>query len=163
GVLQEPHAIDRSREEFELIGAADVPGPSAIDHAVPIEEHGRTVHGLRPVRQAVSFNTERAPRVRGLKEEIDEPPLREWVPGQRERFVDREPSGVFDLVGFEAELLRSQMALVDEPERVRGLPRETGDVDVQEAVEDDPDADLLPRLSLDCGLAALPVVHEAAG
>src|SRR5437879_8073113 len=55
------------------------------------------------------------------------------------------------------------MALVDEPERVRGLPRETGDVDVQEAVEDDPDADLLPRLSLDCGLGALPVVHEAAG
>src|SRR2546422_2149982 len=55
------------------------------------------------------------------------------------------------------------MALVDETERVRGLPRETGDVDVEEAVEDDSDADLLPRLSLDRGLRALPVVHEAAG
>src|SRR2546430_6674676 len=104
GVLQEPHAIDRSREEFELIGAADVPGPSAGDHAVPIEEHGRTVHRPRPVRQAVSVHTERAPRVRGLKEEIEEPPLREWVPGQRERLVDREPRGVFNLVGFEVKL-----------------------------------------------------------
>src|SRR2546430_10317556 len=52
----------RSREEFELIRTADVPGPSAVDHAVPIEEHGWTVHGLRPVRQAVSFHAERAPR-----------------------------------------------------------------------------------------------------
>src|SRR5207245_4233645 len=149
GVLQEPLAIDRSAEQFELIRTADVPGPAAVEHAVPIEEHGRTVHGLRPVRQAVSLHAERAPRVRGLKEEIDEPPLRERVPGQRERLVNREPRGVFNLVGFEAELLRSQMALVDEPERVRGLPRETGDVDVQEAVEDNSNADLLPRLSLD--------------
>src|SRR3989475_11162933 len=55
------------------------------------------------------------------------------------------------------------MALVDETKRGRGLPREAGDVDVEEAVEDDPDADLLPSLSLDRGLRALPVVHEAAG
>src|SRR3989442_14724325 len=55
------------------------------------------------------------------------------------------------------------MALVDEPERVRRLPRKAGDVDVEEAVEDDSNADLLPRLSLDRGLRALPVVHEAAG
>src|SRR5437667_1110470 len=55
------------------------------------------------------------------------------------------------------------MALVDEAKRVRGLPRETGDVDVQEAVEDNSDANLLPRLSLDRGLRALPVVHETAG
>src|SRR5712691_9636394 len=55
------------------------------------------------------------------------------------------------------------MALVDETERVRGLAREAGDVDVQETVEDDSDADLLPRLSLDRGLRALPVVHETAG
>src|SRR5437870_5064798 len=83
-VLQVPHAIDRSREEFELIRTADVPGPSAVDHAVSIEEHGRTVHGLRPVRQAVSFHAERATRVRRLEEEIDESPLCERVPCQRE-------------------------------------------------------------------------------
>src|SRR3989441_11044394 len=55
------------------------------------------------------------------------------------------------------------MALVDETERVRGLAWETGDVDVQETVEDDSDADLLARLSLNRGLRALPVVHETAG
>src|SRR6266545_4777031 len=40
-VLQNPHPIDRARQELELVRRPHVAGPPAVDHPVPVEERRR--------------------------------------------------------------------------------------------------------------------------
>src|SRR3989441_624333 len=42
-VLEQPHAVHGTREELKLVRRPNVPGPSAVDDAVWIEEHRGTV------------------------------------------------------------------------------------------------------------------------
>src|SRR5438093_308986 len=160
--VPQPNAVDRAREESELVRRPHVPGPSAVDYAVSIEEDGGLVRSGRMRIGAVTLHLQRRPCLVRLKEEVDEGPFRERVSGESQRFVHGEPRGVFNLVRFQPERLGDEMAFVHEPERVRGLAREPGDVDVQEPVEDDVHTDLLFRLAFHADLGALPVVHESA-
>src|SRR5213593_2363321 len=162
-VLEQPHAVDRTREELKLVRRPNVPGPSAVDHAVSIEEYGRTVRTGRTRSRAMTLHLQGGPGFTRLKEEVDEGPFRERIAGEDERLVDGEPRNILDFVRFQAERFGIEVALVDEPERVRRLAREPGDVDVQEAVEGDVHPDLLFRLALHSDLGALAVVHESAG
>ena len=98
-----------------------------------------------------------------LKEEVDEGPFRERIAGEGERLVDGEPRSILDLVRFQAERFGIEVALVHEPERVRWLAGEPGDVDVQKAIEDDVHPNLLFGLALHSDFGALAVVHESAG
>ena len=161
-VLEQTQAVDRARQESELVRRPHVPGPPAVDHAVSIEENRGLVRTGRMRIGAVTLHPQRRPCLGGLQEEVDEGPFCERVSGESQRFVHGEPRGVFNLVRFQPERLGDEMAFVHEAERVRGLAREPGDVDVQEPVEDDVHPDLLFRLAFHADLGALPVVHESA-
>src|SRR6266705_4199845 len=76
-VLQEPHPIDRARQELELVRRPHVARPPAVDHPVPIEEGRRPAPRRRPSRDSVAPHAQRATRLRRPDEEIDEAPLRE--------------------------------------------------------------------------------------
>src|SRR6266540_5595217 len=141
-VLQEPHPIDRARQELELVRRPHVAGPPAVDHTVPVEERRRPAPRRR-AGDSVAPHMQRATRLRRPDEEIDEAPLRERVAGQGHRLVHREPADVLDLVRLQAEILRGHMALVYESEGVGRLAGKSRDEDVQQSVEADVDADLL--------------------
>src|SRR6266508_1861977 len=159
-LLEQPHPIDRARQELELVRRPHVPGPPVVDYPVPVEERRRPAPRRWP-GHSVAPHAQRATRLRRPDEEVDESPLRERVAGQRHRFVHREPADVFDLVRLQAESLRGDVAPVYESERVGRLAREPRDEDVQQSVEADVDADLLLRLPLHANLGALAVIHEA--
>src|SRR5438445_4176140 len=136
---------------------------SDLDYPVSIEEHRRTVRTAGVRRGAVAVHPQGGSRLLGLKEEVDEGPLREGVPGEGQRLVHGEPADVLDLVRFQAERVGSDVALVHESEGVRGLAGEPGYVDVQQAVQPDVHSDLLLRFAFDADLRALAIVHESAG
>src|SRR5437870_2363315 len=162
-LLEEAHARNRTGQELEMFGRADVSSSSAIDHAVTVEEDRRLIDALRAFGQSMTLHAQCPSRLGGLQEEIHEPPLRERVAGQRESLINREPSRVLNLVRFESKSVGPEMALVHEAQRVRRFSRKTRDVDIEETVERDLGPNLLHRFPLRSGLRPLPVVHEAAG
>src|SRR2546422_10242825 len=120
-VLEQPHAVHRTREELKLVRCSNVPGPSAVDDAVSIEEYGRTVRTGGRRGRAVTLHLQGGPGFTRLKDGVDDGPFREGIAGEGEGLVDGEPRGIFDLVRFQTECFGLEVALVDEPERVRWL------------------------------------------
>src|SRR5207249_6401410 len=71
-ILKQPHALNRTGQELELVRPPYVPGPPAVDHAVSIEEHRRSVRTANVRRSAVAVHTQSESRLVRLKEEVDE-------------------------------------------------------------------------------------------
>src|SRR6267143_700936 len=57
--LEEAHARNRTGQELEMFGRADVSRSSAIDHAVTVEEDGRLLDALRTFGQSMTLHTQR--------------------------------------------------------------------------------------------------------
>src|SRR5256885_3745505 len=57
--LEEAHARNRTGQELEMIGRADVPRSSAINHAVTVEEDRRLIDALRTFGQSMTLHMQR--------------------------------------------------------------------------------------------------------
>src|SRR6266508_775595 len=61
-LLQEPHPIDRARQELELVRRPHVAGPPSVDHAIPVEERRRPAPRRWP-GHSVAPHAQRATRL----------------------------------------------------------------------------------------------------
>src|SRR6266704_1703568 len=125
-ILKQPHALNRTGQELELVRPPYVPGPPAVDHAVSIEEHRRSVRTANVRRSAVAVHTQGESRLVRLKEEVDEGPFRERVSSEGQRLVHGEPPDVLDFVRLQAARVGSDVALIHESQGVRRLAGEPG-------------------------------------
>src|SRR5207249_5884419 len=133
--LEEAHARNRTRQELEMFGRADVSRSSAIDHTVTVEEDRRLIDALRTLGQSMTLHTQRTSRLGGLQEEIYEPPLRERVAGQCESLIDREPCRALNLFPLEPKSADPGMPLVHEAERQRRFSGKPIEADIRGPAE----------------------------